>query len=245
MVPLDTLRIDFRQEAYFDDKRGRFIPAFRLLLDFQDPAGTKNYYRFRYLSWKSLDVCLTCRFSEINRFTRKCESTEAASFVPYYDYPCRGGNCWERRLSPAVNVYSDQFSDGNPVQNYEAGMVDFEDRGGILMVVDQQQISAEAFAYTSLIERNTVSSGGLNAALPATLDGNVNAVSGGAEAVLGYFAATSSSEKRLYFNQATISGTPLPYPVLNYHIPPPPQDIYRHPCEGPNRFRTRPVGWPQ
>jgi hypothetical protein len=49
-VPIASTRVQFEQEAYFSNGLNRFIPAFRLLVDLNDPAEEDNYYQWRYTS---------------------------------------------------------------------------------------------------------------------------------------------------------------------------------------------------
>ena len=47
-VPITNAEIRFEQEAYFSVGRDRFIPAFILEVDLNDPAEEENFYQFRY-----------------------------------------------------------------------------------------------------------------------------------------------------------------------------------------------------
>lgn len=240
-VPIADLRIEFAQDAYFDDSRDRFIPAFRFLVDFQDPPVEKNYYRFRSRTWEKLNSCLTCYFRQADPFNGgECISTNQSRFATRNDYAC-DGDCWERTENRAVNIFSDQFINGNLVQSYEAGRSDYDARGGLLVIVEQQLLTERAFAYNNMVKAATSASGGLNSSLPAALDGNINSLTEGAVPVLGYFAALPTDERRHYFNRDTTNGTSLPLESLNYDMP----QRYFHPCEGPNRTIVRPDGWPE
>ncbi len=243
-VPIDNFRIEFKQETYYSDQLIRFVPAFTLLVDFRDPAGERNFYRFRHRSWEMLDVCLRCSPGRADPVTGECIPSPFPTGRPYFDYPCRE-NCWEQSFSEVVNIFSDEFTNGNPIKAYNAGRLDFDRYGGQLVIVEQQVITERAFAYSEVIRRSTTGSGGLNAALPATLDGNVNLVSEELLPVLGYFGSSASSEERVYINRDTVPGSPLPFLMTIYDVPPPPGALYSHPCEGENRSTVRPLGWPE
>ena len=94
-----------------------------------------------------------------------------------------------------VNFFSDEFINGNTVVGYGAGSSEYDYNGGLLIVVEQQQITEDAYNYTEVVKSVTAANGGLNPVLPATLDGNINSLTEGGNLVLGYFAAVASSEK--------------------------------------------------
>lgn len=244
-VPIERLQMKFAQEAYYSDALRRFVPAFRFLVDFEDPAEQPNYYRFRYQTWEKLDVCLTCNFGRVNPAIMACISNDNTPYPRRFDYPCLG-ECWENTLSTAINVFSDQFVDGNPVIGYEAARIPWDWYGGLLVIVEQQQLSEPAFAYNEVIQEISLGSSGLNASLPAALTGNVfNTSERSSETVLGYFAAVASTSERIYFNRDTVEGTSLPLDInFNFDEPPAPGVIYMHPCDAPNRSSVRPEGWP-
>lgn len=214
-VPIDTFQIVFDQESYFSDQLHRFVPAFGFAVDFRDPAGERNYYRFRHRTWEMLDVCLRCSPGRADPVSGECLPTPFPLGAPYLDYPCRQ-DCWEVTAGEDVNLFSDEFINGNPVRAYHAGRVDFDYYGGLLVAVEQQVITQRAFEYSEVIQRSTTGSGGLNAALPATLDGNVNLVSGNTSAVrrvheLGFNLVVQSNRPYTVPNGfLELNGLPVP-----------------------------------
>ncbi len=244
-VPFENLRMQFDQEAYYSEALRRFVPAFRFLVDFQDPTTHNNYYRFRHQTWEKLDVCVTCRFSRFNRSQGACVSDNTSQRVARFDYPCLG-ECWENAINSEINLFSDRFVNGNRVEAYEAARIPWEWYGGLLVIVEQQQLTERAHAFNEVIKGISIGSAGLNATLPAALVGNVAYEnSDEEETVLGYFAAVGTTSDRLYFNRDTVQGNSLFIDNrFNFDTPPPPGVIYMHPCEEANRSPIRPLGWP-
>jgi hypothetical protein len=116
----------------------------------------------------------------------------------------------------------------------------------LLIVGELQKVSANAHAYYSVLRQQSLGGGGLNATLPAALDGNIDPVVEDSPPVLGYFSVVASSEGRVYFNRDTINGVPLPFDGnINFDIPPPPGAPYVHPCQGNDRRNQAPTGWPE
>lgn len=246
VVPIASLRMQFEQEAYFSDELERFVPAFRFLVDFSDPPATRNFYRWQVNSWERRFICLSCNFAQVVDYaTGECVSTNRSRFVPRFDYLC-ADPCWEIMYDPNFNVFSDEFVDGNQLNAFEAGRIPYDWYGGLLVNVRQQQITAAAYEYNQNLSDLSQSSGGLNATLPAALDGNLNAVVEGGQTVLGYFGVAATSSDRIYFDRDTISGTALSFDARwNLDVPPPPAVQYFDPCDGPNRTTIRPEGWPE
>ena len=84
----------FNKKSYFDETRNRFIPSFRYLVSFTDPADERNFYRYRTPTWEKLDVCKSCNFQQAFYDTfGACITTNRARFVFQYDYPC-ASDCW-------------------------------------------------------------------------------------------------------------------------------------------------------
>ncbi|PHI19209.1 hypothetical protein CEQ90_14190 [Lewinellaceae bacterium SD302] len=243
VVEMSRLDVRFAQESYFSEELDRFVPAFELYIDFEEPAATQDFYRLNYSSWESVAICLSCYYGFFDIWVGECVPGGRGDDVPRFDYACNGG-CWQLERYPDINLYSDEFSNGNSIEGLFAGQIDFDYSGRILMISELERISAAAYNYTKVLADQGINSNGLNATLPASLDGNVDPIIDGQGLSLGYFSVGASSEQRFILNRDTIDGFPLPFDNdINYDIPPFPQFPYEHPCEGPNRSPDRPEGW--
>ncbi len=235
-VPIADLRMRFAQEAYFSVARDRFIPAFTMLVDVDDPSAEDNFYRYRLQTWTQTGICATC----VNAVYRNgdCIFTRG---VDYYDYACDVA-CWSISRSTEVNLLSDELNPDGDYRDQAVGQFDFVGSGGLLAEVQQYATTREAYAYYRVVEELTEGSAGLNAPLPAALYGNLSDRSAERINVLGYVAATALTTRRLYWNRDTIPGTPLVgtrTPQLEPLVPSPPTA----PCTGPNFTSEEPEGW--
>lgn len=235
-VPIEDLRMRFAQEAYFSVARDRFVPAFTLLADIDDPSADDNFYRYRLKTWSQTGICATC-FGSVYR-NGECVSSPR---VDFYDYAC-DEPCWSISEGTEVNLLSDELNADGNYRDLPVGRVDFVGSGGLLAEVQQYAITREAFAYYRVVEELTEGSAGLNAPLPAALYGNLSDRGDGQTNVLGYVSAAALTTRRLYWNRDSIPGTPLVgarVPQLEPLLPSPPSA----PCRGPNFTNEQPEGW--
>lgn len=239
-VGLEGARLVFEQEAFFSDDRNRFIPAFRMLVSLDDPPEEENYYRWRFRYWEMTDICASCE-RQVYR-NGQCIDSPLNRFTTY-DYRC-SEPCWIITDGGDVAVFSDAFSQGQQQNNVEAGTIEFRRRGGLLVALEQFNLSEDAFEYFNQVRLLAQSSGGLNAPLPTPLIGNLRDVEDEGRPVLGYVSVAPLRERRIYVNRDTVQGAPLPSVQENRLeplMPAPPTA----PCLGANRTNQRPVGWPQ
>ncbi len=238
-VPLGELRLRFDQEAYYSDSRERFVPAFTLLAEVQDPAGEDNYFSYEYRTWTQLTICQTC-YNSVYR-NGECVQTPSSRRIDHYDYTC-DGPCWGITPGRAVQLLTDERNPGATLPGVEVARIDYVGAGGILAEVQQRSLTRSAYNYYRTFEDLVEGSSGLNAPLPAPLYGNLTDVNDPANAVLGYFSVSSLSTQRLYWNRDDTDGEPLSLPatpVLEPVSPAPPSA----PCDGPGRTRNQPEGW--
>ncbi len=246
-VPIADSRITFSQEAYFSTGRDRFIPAFTLFIDFDDPADQRNFYLIDYRKWETVEVCASCptrmRFRD-----GECEDWRR-NFEERWDYLCET-DCWSIRSSDGFELFQDEFSDGNRLNNVKAGQLDFvSGNAGLLFEARLQALSGGAFEYARVLKEVSEGGGGLNAPNPAALVGNIKSVSNPDDIVLGYFSTASVTTHRAFIDRSTVDGTPLPSQFAIMLEPSPmiciPEEVCPPlvPCEGPDRTSETPEGW--
>lgn len=238
-VAIQDARVVFEQEAYFSTSRDRFVPAFRALLDLEDPGDEENFYQFGFTAWETIEVCASCERSRWRN--GECIASSDTRFVARWDYLC-DVECWVSNQSAGRNILSDAFINGNRVENIEMGRFDFARTGGLLFVLEQFSITQSAFKFNEVLEGLSEGSGGLNAPLPAALVGNLTDLSDNRTNVLGYVGVAAVNVERIYIDRDTVNGTPLPSNasvILEPADPAPP----RAPCVGGARSTVRPEGW--
>jgi hypothetical protein len=239
-VPMENVRIDFKQEAYYSEGRGRFVPAFDLLLDVVDPADEENYYQYNFSYFEEIFVCASCIRSRWRN--GECIAGPDTRFVTRWDYLC-DARCWISTRAVGRNVMSDAFGNGLRIEGIQAGRLDWERQGGVQFILNQFNTSRASFEYNSVIESLTEGTGGLNAPLPSALVGNLKDLSANQTGVLGFVGVSAVNTEQLYMERDTVDGTPLPFDGvvrLEPVVPEPP----RAPCVGGTRSYDRPAGWP-
>ena len=236
-VPLESLRMIYDREAYFSSGRDRFVPAFTLLANFRDPAGTDNFYRYTHRSYSRTIVCKTC-YGGVYRGGDDCIS---APRVDYYDYLC-DRECWSINRGESFELATDEFNPGGTFTDLPTARIDYTGSGALLAEVDQYAITRPAHRYYKTLQDLRDNSAGLNAPLPAALYGNLSDLSDERSVVLGYVSVAAVSTQRLFWNRDTIPGDPvfLRPPIRLEDIMPSPPTA---PCSGPNFTSVKPVGW--
>lgn len=241
------LELEFDQAGRFDENRDRFVPVFRVLLSSADRAGERNFYQWDYRYWEEILVCLTCQESRYRNGRCEVDQNVIPRNRETYDYLCDvEDGCYQETQGNRFLFVSDRTFDGGEVADNEIGDIVFTRLGGLLVEGTQYGLTAEAYEYGRTINDLIVGSSGLNAALPATLQGNLQSANPDDPDVLGYVRAVSVTSERLYLDRTTDIGTPLerPRPInlepFSGAAPPP-----RAPCAGNGRSPQRPVGWPE
>ena len=244
-VALTDFRILFDQESGYDDGRKLFIPAFRLLVNFQDPADQTNYYQWDYTYWEKIEVCASCYGGEVWRNGACLDVTGNSQFVQRYDYYCDAdAGCYRQTGGNEFRYSRDDLFDGQAVIDRDIGQIEFIAYGGLLVEARQYTITPEAYAYGKVISDLINGSTGLNATIPATLDGNVRSLDPAAPQVLGYVGAAGVSSLRRFIVRTDATGTPLPAdrqvrpePSVGTFNPP------RAYCRGGGKSPVKPEGW--
>ncbi|MBB4079266.1 hypothetical protein GGR28_001886 [Lewinella aquimaris] len=246
-VALTDFEIVFDQEASYDVGRERFIPAFKLLVDFQDPADRTDYYQWDYAYWEKIDVCASCYGGQVWREGSCREVGSGSRYVQRYDYYCDAlGGCYRQTVGNEFQYGQDEFFAGQAVVDRPIGQIEFIDYGGLLVEAVQYTITQEAYAYGKVISDLLTGSSGLNATIPATLDGNVRNADPEGVQVLGYVGTAGVSSMRRFITRSETTGTPLPAdrqirpePSVGAFIPP------RAYCSGDGKTPEKPRGWPE
>lgn len=238
-VALTDFYLSFDPEASFDLSRQTFLPAFRLYIDWQDPAGLRNRYQWQYKRYEQTSICASC-YGGVWR-NGACQTTPGISAANRYDYSC-DRSCWAIEYSNTIAVFQDGLSDGQFIRGRQIGLVPFNSRAATLVEVQQTSLTGDAYEYYSLLAQTLEGSGGLNSPPPAALIGNFLESDDPETQVLGYFAATGVAVLRKYISRADAEGNPSPVFVPRYEptlFPP------SAPCvESRGRTPLKPAGWP-
>ena len=243
---VQDVRLRFDQEGRFEEARGRFVPVFRVLLDSSDPAGEQNYYQWDYRYWELETVCATCiggRYRDGVCIPDNVIDRNKQDF----DYLCEGEDgCYREVAGGRFLFASDQAFDGGQLMGNEIGNIVFTQFGGLLVEGIQYGLTADAFAYGRTVNNLVEGNSGLNATIPAALNGNLTNVDPTGPDVLGYVRAVSVASDRQYIFRDADTGEPVGRdrpinlePIVGAFVPP------MAPCAGSGRTPVRPAGWPE
>ncbi len=222
-VAIDSIYFEFdeRMVAEKGDRKPTLKPGYRVLVNFTDPAGRGNFYRWSYHSqfevhaqpWDHwLYACLGC---------------------PRPDpLPCCK-ICYIEEDDELLTVANDRLSDGRKVYGQEVFFIPFEKylNQKHKLTLYQYSITEEAYNYFQNLEEQSKSTGSIFDPPPAEVRGNLYSLSDPEEPVLGIFDASATSTK-----QVTLIGLEIPY-----HKP---RFIYPDDCrELENSTTEMPDGW--
>lgn len=224
-------------------------PAYYVYLDTNDPANEKNNYMWTWKLWERQGVCMTCVGGRY--FTSptpaRCRMEAALSDITY-DYGC-SETCYQIFYNPELNVYSDIFSNGQPILGRLIGKIPYYSSAGALLEIKQQSISSSAYQYLKLLANQVQNNGSLVDTPPAAIIGNVKNVAKSDEPVAGFFMVTSVRTVKYWMDKQNAAGLATPIGVVDHPVnfEPSAGDPRRPPlapCEE-SRVRTRfkPDGW--
>lgn len=227
-----------------------FDPANFIYLDTQDPANDKNNYLWSWRLWEKQSVCATCYNGRYFLSPTPARCREERAFTGQnFDYFCPG-DCWEILYNKDLNVFSDIYSNGNPITNRLIAKIPLYNIKGALIEIKQQSISPDAYRYFKLLADQVQNNGSLVDTPPAAIIGNIKNVNNPEEAIAGYFMVTSVRTVRYWIDRKDALGKNInPIGLLDHPLNPEPQgnDTTRPPfaqcISGLNRTPNKPNGW--
>lgn len=227
-----------------------YDPANFVYLDTQDPPNDKNNYLWSWRLWERQSVCATCYNGRYFLSPLPARCREERAFVGQnFDYFCPG-ECWEILYNKDLNVFSDIYSNGNPINNRLIAKIPLYNIKGALIEIKQQSISPDAYRYFKLLADQVQNNGSLVDTPPAAIIGNIKNVANPEEAIAGYFMVTSVRTIRYWIDRKEASGKGVtPIGLLDHPLTPEPSgnDTTRPPFAqciiGLNRTPNKPNGW--
>ncbi|GAB3522778.1 DUF4249 domain-containing protein [Emticicia fontis] len=224
-------------------------PAHYIYLDTNDPASEKNSYMWSWKLWERQNVCITCVGGRyfLTPAPARCKMEDGFSEVTY-DYACNQ-ECWQIFYNNDLNVFSDVFSNGQPIIGRLIGKIPYYSGIGALLEIKQQSISASAYQYMKLLANQVQNNGSLVDTPPAAIIGNVKNVTNPDEAVAGFFMVTSVRSVKYWLNKQNALGLAAPIGVIDHPVNYEPSNgdprrPPQAPCdEGKYRTHFKPDGW--
>lgn len=193
-------------------------PASDIFVDFQDPAGQRNFYLWRTRLYERQEWCASCKQGRyfvddvgpvgtgpIN--VRGCVPDKELGVYEFYDYICRD-DCWDIFYSTTINILADSYTNGQPQVGRLVAQVPVYQKDPALIDVEQLSLTAGAYRYYKLFQDQTQNTGTLVDTPPAPIVGNVRNVANANENVIGYFSASSVALNHYWLDRANVtSGT--------------------------------------
>ena len=159
-------------------------------LSTHDPTNATRFYRWDYVETWEVDPIYSPQVEYRPNTVPLPDIT-----VPY---PTK---CWGTALSTTVLLTNTTPLGQDVVSNRPLRQLPSTSErlyNGYSLLVQQQALTKEEYAYWDLLRRNTESIGSLYDPQPVQLTGNVRCLSAPAEPVLGFVGAHSVVEKRLF-----------------------------------------------
>lgn len=141
-----------------------------------DPASEKNYYRWTAFGYTNrLSVGVPCSLGSPSLCNNRC---------------------WTLVSSDAINVYSDDAVNGNPIRGRVVFQVPIYAIAPQLIEIVQYGITQTNYQFWKLYQQQSARTGSIFDPLPAPVTGNVVNDSDPSDRARGYFAVTSITRKR-------------------------------------------------
>jgi hypothetical protein len=206
----------FDAQGLANVEKTAYTPAHRVYIDTQDPADVRNFYRWSWTLWERQNWCYSCQNSVllptdgIGTTNRCADISEYNNPIPprWYDYECKT-KCFDLLFSDDINVFSDQYSNGQRIVGRLAGKIPYLQAQGALVEIRQQALTVEAYRYYQLFASQTQANGGLADTPPAPLVGNIRNLQDEKEIVSGYFTASAVSRYRYWLDRKNATGVPV------------------------------------
>lgn len=187
-----------------------------------DPANEKNYYR-----WTAYGI--------INRLSTGVPCCMGCISI------CRN-SCWPTLSTNAVNIYTDEAINGNPIRDHLVLQLPIYSYSPQLVEVQQYGITQANYQFLKLYQQQSDRTGSIFDPLPAPVTGNVVNMDNPLDPARGYFAVTSIRRKR--FRMQDYSSSPFYGAMASFfytqYINRPLGDCRN--TYGPS-FLTEPDGW--
>jgi hypothetical protein len=191
---------------------GDNTPTNDLYIDFDDPEGEKNFYRWRWYDFETIKICESCvrgryyQYETDKGLTGSCFKDLTIDPNEIYDYTCQD-LCWNIFPSTDILIFSDIYTNGQSQNNKLVAQVPLYQTNACLVNIQQLSISANAYRYYKLLQDQSISTGTLADTPPAPIRSNVYNVNDVTELVLGYFTASAVyQEPTMVYRKNVVGG---------------------------------------
>ena len=164
-----------------------------IYLDTHDPLNNTKYYRWDFTETYQYEAPLNAELSQSNGHLYYVDNT------PNQTYDCwRSVNSSDILIGSTVALSQDVISKA-PITIVPKNSQKISIKYSIL--VKQYALTQDAYQYFSILKKNTENLGSIFDAQPTQLAGNIHSVKKPDEVVIGYFTASSVTQKRLFITK--------------------------------------------
>jgi hypothetical protein len=164
-----------------------------IYLDTHDPSNNTRYYRWDFTETYQYEAPLNADLSQSNGHLYYVDNT------PNQTYDCwRSVNSSEILLGSSIALSQDVIGKA-PITTVFQNSQKISIKYSIL--VKQYALTPDAYQYFSILKKNTENLGSIFDAQPTQLTGNIHSVKNPGEVVIGFFTASSVTQKRLFITK--------------------------------------------
>ena len=167
-----------------------------IYLNTHDPTNNAKYYRWDFVeTWQY-------------RSQFESELGEKNGLIYYVDSTNQRYNCWSTGNSTDILLGSSVALSQDVINKAPITIV-FQNSEKIgvrySILVKQYALTEQAYQYFQILKKNTENLGSIFDAQPTQLTGNIHSFKNPAEVVIGYFAASSVQQKRIFINKNEVT----------------------------------------
>ena len=227
-----------------DPRRG----GFNLYIDFQDPSTTGDNYQWYWKHYERAYICETCVGGSYDFRTNSCVQPRIPTDVTL-NYRC-DGDCWDITFSTDLNVFSDNYLNGQRITGKQVARVPFDGVSPYYLQFEQRGITRNSYNYYQGLNAQIQNNGTLfDVPAETRFSFNVKSTTNPAEKILGIFDVYSVRKKIFYIDRTQVSKdeTPTVRTIQGDTFSCPPLQIGCKEVvqcfEGLFRTRFKPTGW--
>ena len=176
-----------------------FTPSNDIYVNFDDPSGEQNFYRWQWTLWETQKNCTTCNqgkyylFQSENGINGSCFKDLTLKYNNIYDYTCED-LCWDIFYSSEITIFSDIYTNGQSQKDKLVAQIPLLQSNPCLVSLQQNSLTPNAYRFLKLIQDQAVNAGTLADTPPAPIQGNVLNMRNKDELIIGFFTASSVAE---------------------------------------------------
>jgi hypothetical protein len=167
-----------------------------IYLNTHDPSNSTRYYRWDFAETWQYTSKLNASLSQDNGVMFYVNSTNQTY------------NCWHTAHSSGL-LTGTSIALTNDVINMAPIAIVPQNSQKISIrysvLVKQYALSADAYHYFSVLKKNTENLGSVFDAQPATIKGNIHSIKNASEIVIGFFTASSVTQKRIFITKNDVT----------------------------------------